>query len=295
MLLLGMVASALVFGAALAQFSQIRLIQVIQGAALVTIALNALALWKQEARGSSRANVEAAPRFRDAIALLEQDGRGTRRMVAIGLGTVAFSMQDILLEPYGGEILGLSVGATTLMTAALAAGGVGAFAWSARLLRAAIDPYRLAAYGAVAGLGAFACLIFAAPLESQGLFGLGTVGIGFGGGLFAVGSLTAFMRLATSGQSGLALGLWGAVQASAAGAAAALGGVARDVITHAARADMFGPALNVPEIGYCAVYHAEILLLLATLIAIGPLVRRQSTDAPASFGSLGAFETARLG
>jgi hypothetical protein len=25
--------------------------------------------------------------------------------VAVGLGTAAFSMQDILLEPYGGEIL----------------------------------------------------------------------------------------------------------------------------------------------------------------------------------------------
>jgi MFS transporter, BCD family, chlorophyll transporter len=33
--------------------------------------------------------------------------------VALGLGTAAFNMQDIVLEPYGGEILGLSVGATT--------------------------------------------------------------------------------------------------------------------------------------------------------------------------------------
>ena len=50
MLLVGMVASALVFGALLADFSQVRLIQVIQGAALVTMVLNMVALWKQEAR-----------------------------------------------------------------------------------------------------------------------------------------------------------------------------------------------------------------------------------------------------
>jgi MFS transporter, BCD family, chlorophyll transporter len=54
MLLVGMVAGALAFGALLADFSQIRLIQVIQGAALTTMVLNLVALWKQEARDPSR-------------------------------------------------------------------------------------------------------------------------------------------------------------------------------------------------------------------------------------------------
>lgn len=50
MLLVGSLASALVFGAALEQFTPGRLIQVIQASAVVTIVLNAVALWKQEAR-----------------------------------------------------------------------------------------------------------------------------------------------------------------------------------------------------------------------------------------------------
>ena len=50
MLLLGMVLSALAFGTALADFSQLRLIQVIQSAAVVTLVLNVVALWKQEVR-----------------------------------------------------------------------------------------------------------------------------------------------------------------------------------------------------------------------------------------------------
>ena len=50
MLLLGMVGGALTFGALLAHFSEIRLIQVIQGTALATMVLNVIALWKQEAR-----------------------------------------------------------------------------------------------------------------------------------------------------------------------------------------------------------------------------------------------------
>ena len=54
MLLVGMVTSALVFGALLAQFSQIKLIQSIQGAAVLTMLLNLVALWKQEPRAPSR-------------------------------------------------------------------------------------------------------------------------------------------------------------------------------------------------------------------------------------------------
>ena len=50
MLLLGMIGAALLFGAVLAPFSQIRLIQVIQGSAVATLVLNCIALWKQEAR-----------------------------------------------------------------------------------------------------------------------------------------------------------------------------------------------------------------------------------------------------
>ena len=58
------------------------------------------------------------------------------------------------------------------------------------------DPYRLAAFGALAGVFAFSAVIFAAPLDSVPLFRIGTVLIGFGGGLFAVGTLTAAMALA---------------------------------------------------------------------------------------------------
>ncbi|MGD9069577.1 MAG: PucC family protein, partial [Methyloceanibacter sp.] len=47
MLLLGMVAAALTFGWLLGNFSQMRLIQLIQGAAILTMILNCVALWKQ--------------------------------------------------------------------------------------------------------------------------------------------------------------------------------------------------------------------------------------------------------
>ena len=276
MLLLGMVTAALLFGALLHPFSQLRLIQVIQGAAVVTVVLNGVALWKQEPR---RPHLTAAPRrsgFAETWRNFSREPQATRRLVALGLGTVAFSMQDILLEPYGGQVMGLPVGATTAMTALLALGGLGGFAIGARLLGRGADPYRLAGLAAVAGLAAFAAVIMAAPLETQALFASGVFGIGLGAGLFAHCTLTAAMMSAPRGQVGLTLGIWGAVQASAAGGAVALGGLMRDGIGALAEAGHLGVVLVTPATGYVAVYATEIVVLFATLVAIGPLVRVQS-------------------
>jgi MFS transporter, BCD family, chlorophyll transporter len=281
MLLLGMVASALAFGALLAHFSEIRLIQVIQGAALATMALNVVALWKQEARVPARTSRDLPrPTFRESWREFGQGNRPMRRLVAVGLGTAGFSMQDILLEPYGGQVLHLTVGATTALTALLAVGGIAGFATAARALGRQADPYRLAAFGTLVGLAAFTSVIFSAPLGSTALFALGILLIGFGAGLFAHCTLTAAMAMAGPGQIGLALGVWGAVQASAAGVAIALGGLIRDAVAALADQGLLGPALADPATGYSVVYHIEIALLFAALVAIGPLVRTASPARP---------------
>ena len=278
MLLLGMVASASVFGLLLIDFSQLLLIKVIQGAAVVTIVLNGIALWKQEARRP--ALTANAPRldFGKAWRAYISKHRSARFLVALGLGTAAFNMQDILLEPYGGEILGLSVSATTMLTALLAGGTLIAFAIAARRLSRGADPYRLAAAGVLIGVGGFSAVIFAAPLDSPTVFRIGTLLIGCGSGFFAVGTLIAAMSRENGGQSGIALGAWGAVQASAAGAAIFLVGALRDLVNYFAASGLFGSGMTAPAAGYSFVYHLEIALLFATLIAIGPLVRTTVTS-----------------
>ena len=274
MLLVGMLAAGLVFGALLAQFSQLRLIQVIQGAAVASMVLNIVALWKQEARDPSRTRGRGdAPGFRESWRHLRGNGPWVRRLVAVAFGTAGFAMQDVLLEPYGGEVLGLGVAATTVLTALLAFGGVVGFLWGARVLGQGADAYRVAGSGALLGAVAFALVIFAAPLDSAPVFGMATLGIGMGAGLFAHATLTACMEAAPQGQVGLALGAWGAVQATTAGAAVAFGGLLRDGIGALARNGTLGEALTSPATGYGAVYLIEIVLLFATLIAVGPLVR----------------------
>jgi BCD family chlorophyll transporter-like MFS transporter len=285
MLLAGIAMASVGFSLVLQDFSPTKLAGVVQGAAMLTMLLNTIALWKQEPRGAvPRREAADTPRepFRAVWRRFAAQPHTRRFLVAVGLGTAAFNMQDIVLEPYGGQILGLSVSATSGLTAVLALGSVCAFAIAARLLRRGFDPQRLAALGVLIGVGAFSAVIFAAPLQSGALFRVGTGLIGLGGGLFAVSTLIVAMGLDKEGRSGLALGAWGAVQATCGGVAVALGGALRDGFETLAATGWLGNAMSEPQVAYSIVYHVEIALLFGTLIAIGPLVRPASAPHPAS-------------
>jgi BCD family chlorophyll transporter-like MFS transporter len=78
------------------------------------------------------------------------------------------------------------------------------------------------------------------------------------------------MNLAPKDQAGLALGAWGAVQATCAGLAMAFGGVLRDSVAHT-----YDSAT-----GYGTVYSLEVLLLCATLVAMFPLFIRNLKETP---------------
>jgi BCD family chlorophyll transporter-like MFS transporter len=271
MLLTGSIVGALAYGYLLEDFSPGRLIQVIQGAAVVVIVLNAIALWKQEPRRPfiPGEEVDDDMSFADAWESLSRGEHAMRLLLIVGLGTMAFSMQDVLLEPYGGQVLGLSVSQTTRLTAILAGGGLLGFALASYILNRGADPFQMAGYGAMAGCVAFLAVIVSASLDSPAVFKLGVLLIGFGGGLFGHGTLTATMNSAPRDQVGLALGAWGAVQASAAGLAVALGGIIRDLGNTLAPKELYGTAVS-----YNAVYVIEIILLFATMVAMFPLMRR---------------------
>lgn len=272
-LLAGMMIAALVIGGLLAHFTPTRLVQVIQGSAILTFFLNVIALWKQEARSAAIASADTPrPAFTDVWQNFVAEPITMRLLVAVGLGATAFSMQDALLEPYGGEILGLSVGATTFLTGGWSLGALVGFTLSGRWLSRGMDALRIAGFGAVVGIAAFMLVIFAAPLGSPPALLAGATGIGAGAGLFLVGTLTTAMTLATEKTSGLALGAWGAVQTTFAGLAIAMGGVLRDLVSGLAVSDELGLTLANRATGYATIYIIEICLLLATLVVLGPLV-----------------------
>jgi len=286
MLLVGTLISAIGFGLTLRNYSNTRLVQLVQGCALLVVALNVLALWKQEAR--NRARAEAPPPrvpFSERWAQFVGRGRTRRLLWAVGLGTFGFSAQDVLLEPFGAQVLGLSVGQTTLLTALLACGAIAAFALSARRLERGYDPLRLAGIGSVIGAFGFAAIICSAPIESATLFRLGTLLIGFGGGFFSVGTLSSAMQTDAADSNGIAVGAWGAVSATAMGGGLLAGGLLRDGIAQLTARGVFGAGLVETTAGYIVVYHLEIVALFAAIIALGPLVRPASAGiTPRSFG-----------
>jgi BCD family chlorophyll transporter-like MFS transporter len=272
MLLLGMIISALALGVLLHDYDNAKLIQVIQGTAVLTIFLNLAALWKREPRDPRRTAIgRETPSFAQSWGDFIRVRHARRRLVAIGLGTMGFSMQDVLLEPYGGQVLGMSVSATTLLTACLAVGGLLGFGLASRVLGRGADPFRMASQGAMVGVLGFLAVMASGSEMAPGLFAIGVFIIGFGGGLFSHGTLTATMVLAPKEQTGLALGAWGAVQATAAGLAMALGGVIRDAV-----AALPGSGVGT---GYQFAYGLEVAMLLITVLTMMPLLRNTRATA----------------
>jgi MFS transporter, BCD family, chlorophyll transporter len=281
MLLLGMILSALVYGALLTTYTPGRLIQVIQGTAVVTIFLNGLAMWKQEARNRSRAlspRVEIA--FTTALRHLSAQPGMLRLLAVIALGTAGFGMADVLLEPFGAQVLSMTVAQTTRLTVVLACGSLVGFALASRLLgRDGWQPMTVACLGTLVGVPAFLILMISAAFLTVPLLIAATLSAGFGAGLFGHGTLTATMRAAPREHIGLSLGAWGAVQTTAAGIAVATGGVIRDVLLLSPDAGqgataLAGPAAAAP---YLPVFGLEAGLLLLALIVAWPL-RRQDID-----------------
>ena len=226
MFLVGMALSSLVRRHAAAPTSPtLRLIQVVQGTAVVTL--------RAEPRRALEAGADGADdrrRARRAAAALRRRAGRLRRPAAtpggcsavVALGTAAFSMQDVLLEPYGGEILGLSRRrrrrSLTAIWALGRARGLRARGALARRRGRPVPHGRRA--GCWSGIVAFSCVILADPMGSAALFFAGA-------GLIGARRRPLRRRDADGGDDrcrvgglagrGLALGAWGAAQATATG------------------------------------------------------------------------------
>jgi BCD family chlorophyll transporter-like MFS transporter len=147
----------------------------------------------------------------------------------------------------------------------LATGGLIGFAYASQVLSKGSDPYRISCAGAAIGLPAFGIVILSVPLAMPELFLIGNFLIGFGGALFGHATLTATMNQAPVHSTGIALGAWGSVQATAAGLGIALSGVIRDVVNHVSDQE--------PALGYYVVYSIEFLLLVITIAVTVPLIQ----------------------
>ena len=274
MFLFGMGVSAIVIGALLEDFSKLRLIQVVQGSAVLTLILNLIAVWRQERIIIIKnAMNKSEDRFFISWKKFISDRKSNSLIWVVFWGTLAFSMQDVLLEPYGGQILGLSVSDTTNLTGIWAIGALLGLALAANNSKKTISSVSNAMTALLLGIVGFSAIIFSSPMQFPFLYYLGTLFIGFGTGLFSVSLLIIAMALSSAIKlgSGFVLGSWGASQAIGAGLGIAIGGIIRDIVNKMALNGYFGSTFENNSIGYIFVYHLEILFIFITLIALGML------------------------
>ncbi|MCU0648034.1 MAG: PucC family protein [Gemmatimonadaceae bacterium] len=230
------------------------------------------ALWKQEPmrRGTRPYEPgERRPLFAEAWARFTSGGVAVRLLVVVALGAFAFNLQDVLLEPFGGEVLRLSVDSTTLMNAVYAGGVVLAFVLASTMLDLRMGQVAVCGWGVVVGLLGFGLVMLAANVSSgAGLFRGGAFYIGLGEGLFCIGTLHLAMSLKNAEQHGIALGAWGAVFATAEGLALALSGFMRDGVRELASRSEWSGWLSRPAAGYEVVYALEVVLLVLTFVSL---------------------------
>ena len=291
MFLFGMGISAVVIGILLADFSKLRLIQVVQGSAVLTLILNLVAVWRQEQIIINQQKNDKSEKFFLSWKKFISDRKTNSLIWVVFWGTLAFSMQDVLLEPYGGQILGLSVSETTNLTGVWALGALLGLALAANNSKKTVSSVSNAMTALLIGIVGFSAIIFSSPMQFPFLYFLGTLFIGFGTGLFSVSLLIIAMALSskTNLGSGFILGSWGAAQAIGAGLGIAVGGILRDVVNKIALSGYLGPTFENNSIGYIFVYHLEILFIFITLIVLGMLSqeinkRKIKDHAQKSFG-----------
>lgn len=271
MMIAGFAITAGLAGRALDPYSPAQLLVVCSSVAGIAVAVTLLAMWRLEGAGSSVAEQPPRIAFRAALRQVWQDEEARRFTVFVFVSMLAFSAQDLILEPFAGAALGFTPGESTRLSG-VQHGGV----LVGMLLAALAGRQR---FGTLRAWTAGGCI--ASALALGGIAAAGLVGpawpfkanvflLGAANGAFSIAAIGSMMRLANEGRdsrAGVRMGLWGGAQAIAFGSGGVLGAAASDL----ARGLLGGP----PGPAYASVFLLEGLLFLvaaglATRIAAAP-------------------------
>jgi len=294
MMIAGFAVTAGVAGELLDPFSLTRLIAVTAGVSLAALALAIVAVAGIEGSAPPTPPTPPTPvappgasavSFRAAIAREWADAEARRFAIFIFVSMLAYSAQDLILEPFAGAVFAMTPGETTSLSG-LQHGGV-----MAGMILVALAGAGLLG-GAVRSLRLWS--ILGCVVSAASLFGLSLAGfwpdrwpleanvavLGLGNGAFAVAAIGSMMGLASTGRDrreGVRMGMWGAAQAVAFGLGGFLG---------TAAADIARSLLGSPLEAYAAVFAGEAALFLVSgVMAAGILAPRQAPSPPAAIAA----------
>ncbi len=274
MMIAGFVLTTAIAGRLLDPFSPGRLVAVSAGVSTLAFLLALVAVWGVE--GAARPAAAPAgekPDFRAVMAEVWAEPRARRFTVFVFVSMLAYSAQDLILEPFAGSVFGLTVGETTKLASAQHGGvllGMILVAVAGSLMARRRKP---GADGGAALLGwiiggciasamAFVALAVGGHVGAGFPLGAAFFALGLANGAFAAAAIAMMMQLAgqgRAGREGTRMGLWGAAQAVAFGLGNLVGTGAADLARWTTTSD---------AAAYGAVFAAEAaLFLLSALLA----------------------------
>jgi BCD family chlorophyll transporter-like MFS transporter len=285
MMIVGFAVTAGVVGKLIDPYSPQVLLQVSAGLSLVTACITALCLWGLEKDGDPSG--VAAPsvsterlqkqNFKEAFQEVWSEPAARTFTVFVFMSMLAYSAQDLILEPFAGAVHGFSPGQTTqlsgwhhmgVLIGMLAVAGAGSRWVAGRLgsVQAWMVGGCLVSALATVGLVSSA-LSVDWPLKANVVF------LGVANGAFSIAAIATMMRLAGeggAGREGTRMGLWGAAQAAAFGLGGLLGTAASD-LAHA--------LLGEQRTAYAAVFGMQALMFavsaaVASRLRTGPAMQR---------------------
>ena len=284
MMIFGFALTAPLAGHFLDPFSNMRLIAVTATVSAIAFCVATLAIWGVE-KGVAESAVTKTkrPPFREAFLQVWAEPAARRFTIFIFVSMLAYSAQELLVEPFAGVVFGMTPGTTTKL-AGLQHGGVLFGMLSVPLCVSLIGgpifgSLRLYTIGGcLASALALAAVAASGYVGQGGLLRICVFALGFSNGVFAVAAIGSMMGLAGAGarsHEGTRMGLWGAAQAIAFG----LGGVLATLLVDAARF-----VVGAPLAAYALVFLLEAGLFLVSAAMAGRIGRPEPRPSHAGAG-----------
>ena len=223
MLFVGIIATGISTGFVLDEYSFNGLIILFSGGGILVVALSLVALFRQEKRHTARIS-KRNESFTSALRAFISSRNARWFALFLFLSMFSLFMQDVILEPFGGEVLGLSPGETTRFNVYMGAGLIASMLFGGMFLIPRMGKSWVTELGCWIMVAAFAGLAFSSLLiMKSGLPFIITL-LGLGSGLFTVGGVSLMMDMTSSIHTGLFVGAWTLIQALAKGPASLVSG-----------------------------------------------------------------------
>lgn len=238
------------------------------------VVLTAVALIGLDAprTGVVRVRAEAIP-FADALRVVWSDAVARRFAFFVGLSMLAYSTQDLILEPFAGSVFGLTPAASTAISGVHQGGSLLGMLLTAMLSTRFGTLAGWARSGCLASAAALLCVATSPLLGNLMMLKVSLFALGMANGVFAIGAIGSMMALTGDrhdGRAGLRLGVFGAAQALA---------YATGTLAGAAGVDIARALLDSPVRGYLAVFLVESVLFAASaMLAMQSASRERAGD-----------------